>query len=376
VIRGSTAWSLGVLLLFSLGCRGEKTGERGASRARPRGPVGQAARKSSTAIRPSVCEEPRVLRLPVRKGDYVHFIAEQGARDVAVTLFGPGGRRLLTVDSVIAAEAPWPAEEVHWVADAPGELRLEVELLQGPSGPCPLRLVAQRPATAADRERSLAEAALALAHALRRTHEEERCREGVAPYQRAERLFLDLGLPRRRAEALFNLGVLAKDCLRDNPAALLAFTRAEPLFVGDDEGEAKVHQNLGEIRFNLGDLDGAIREYRRALELHRRLGNRTGEALASSNLGHALDLRGRYDESAVLFDVAMALWQESDDPGLRAKTFLNRGQLHRELGETERAGERFREARALYRQANDRATARPPCPGARPGRRGPARSGR
>jgi tetratricopeptide (TPR) repeat protein len=281
-------------------------------------------------------------------------VADQESRDIVLTLFDPRGRQLLKIDSLIAPRPyPYPAEEIHWVADAPGRLRIELTLLDGARGPCNLRLVERRRATAADRQRALAEADLARGHALRRTRKPELCRAGIVSYESAQRQFTELGLPGRRAEALFGLGELQRDCLRDKEAALQAFTQAEPLFVGDRNSDAAVWQQLGEIRDLLGDLDGAIGEYRRALELRRRLGDRSDEALISSNLGHAFHLLGRYDEAAALLDRALALWQTSDDPDKRAGTLLNRGHLHHDLGENDRARERFSAALALFRQAKD-----------------------
>ncbi len=244
-----------------------------------------------------------------------------------------------------------PAEEVHWVADARGELRIELKLMSGSGGPCDLRLAARRRATAADRARALAETELAHGHARRRTKEPESCRAGVLPLESAQRRFAGLGLPRRRAEALLALGLLQEDCLRQNEAALQAFIRVEPLAAGDPPFVSLVRQHLGELRFALGDLDGAIAEYRRALELRRRLGDRSGEAVTSNNLGLSLQLRGRYDEAAALFDRALVLQQ---DPGERATALLNRGYLHRELGELVRARERFDAALLLSRQVKDR----------------------
>jgi CHAT domain-containing protein/tetratricopeptide (TPR) repeat protein len=271
---------------------------------------------------------------------------------VDLTLFGPGGRQLVRVDSYTVTSAhPLPAEEVHWVADSPGELRIELALISGSGGPCDLRLAARRRATAADRARALAETELARGHALRRTKEPESCRAGVLPLESAQRRFADLGLPRRRAEALLALGLLQKDCLRQSEAALQAFIRLEPLAAGDPAFESIVRQHLGELRSALGDLDNAIAEYRRALELRRRLGDRFGEAVTSNNLGLALHLRGRYDEAAALFDRAIALQR---DPGERATALLNRGYLHRELGELVRARERFDAALLLSRQVKDR----------------------
>lgn len=301
-----------------------------------------------------VCEGSPILRIAVQPGDYVQAVADQGARDVGLTLSDPRGLQLLHVDSLTAESEPHlPAEEVHWVADRPGEIRIALTS-SDLQGPCGLRLAEHRRATEADRQRALAEAELARAHDLRRTEKTESCRAAVAVYESAERRFEDLGLPRRRAEALLGLGQLQRYCLHESEAALRTFTRAEPLFSGNPAFEAKARGHRGELRYYSGDLDGATEDYQRALELFRRLGDHSGEALASDDLGVALQLRGRYDEAAALFDRALALWRPEDDPGRKALTLLNRGLLHQSLGEADRAGERFQEALPLFRQAGDR----------------------
>ena len=294
------------------------------------------------------------MKLTARPGDYLHAVAGQQNRAAQLTLFDPQGRKLLHVDSLTAAaDPPWPAEEVHWVAATPGVYRIELTLPPGFHGPCDLELVEHRPATAADRQRTQAEADLARGHALRRTRTSESCRAGIAPYESAERRFADLGWLERRAEALLGLGQLQRQCLRENQAALQTFLRAEPLFTGNPAFEAIVRQNRGKLRDALGDLDGAIAEYRRALELHHRLGQRALEAETANNLGLALQIRGHYDESASLFDRALALQQTGDDPHELAKTLLNRGHLHRELRETGRAQDRLSDALAQSRHVKD-----------------------
>jgi CHAT domain-containing protein/Flp pilus assembly protein TadD len=343
LIRGL---GLGLLLLCGLGYRGEEKVVPTASRP-ARGPAAAAPAAS--------CDGDSVLRITVQPDDYVHAVADQENRAVTLNLLDPRGRQLLHVDSLNAAKSPpWPAAEVHWVADAPGELRIELTLPAGFHGPCGLRLAEHRRATAADRKRTLAEVELARAHALRRTHEPKACRAGIAPYESAQRRFADLGLPRRRAEALLGLGLLLHKDLHDEKAALQTFTLAEPLFASDPAFEALVRRHLGKIRNDSGDLAGAIHEYQRALELSQQLGDRGGEALASNALGFALQLRGHYDEAAMLFDQALALWQENDDPRERGKTLVNRGELYRQLGETDQARELFSKALELFRQAKDR----------------------
>jgi CHAT domain-containing protein/tetratricopeptide (TPR) repeat protein len=339
------SFGLVLLLLCGLGCRGDKA----------HAPAASPARASTAAAPAPVCIGDPVLRIAVQAGEYIHAVADQGARDVVLTLCDPQGRQLLRVDSLTApGVSSWPAEEIHWVADAPGELWIELAVTSGPRGACGLRLVERRPATAADRRRVSAETDLARAHALRRPRKPEPCRAGIAPYESAQRGFADLGLPQRRAEALFGLGQLQRDCLHDERAALRAFTAAEPLSAGDPAFEAFVRQQRGTLLYNLGDLDDAITEDRQALALRHRLGDRAGEAEVAGNLGAALHRRGRYDEAAASFDSALALWKPGDDPGKRAQTLLNQGQLFRNLGKPDQARERFTAALALFHQAKNR----------------------
>src|SRR4051812_5287790 len=209
-------WVLWVLLVLGLA---RARPPRALILALPPPPAG-GGKKNPAAPAPFCVGSP-VLRIAVQPGDYIHAVADQGPRDVALTLFDSRGRQLLKVDSLTAETAPHrPAEEIHWVADAPGELRIELSLLEGPTGlPCALRLAEHRRATAADRWRALAEADLARAHALRRTYEPKACRAGAAVYESAEHRFADLGLPRRQAEALLGLGQLQSECLHDDQAA-------------------------------------------------------------------------------------------------------------------------------------------------------------
>lgn len=321
-------------MLFSLGCRGDK--------------------KAAPAY-----DGPSSLRIAVQPGEYLHVVADQQSRDAILILSDSRGRQLLKVDSLTAtAVPPWPAEEIHWVADAAGTLRIDLRIdaafPAGSRGPCGLRLVERRQATAVDRRRAEAESELARGHALRQTHKPETSRAGAAPYESAQALFADLGLPRRRAEALLGLGLLQRNDLHDNAAALQAFIRAEPLFAGDPAFELLVRQHLGELRYELGDLDGAIAEDRRALALSLQLGNRAGEAQATGNLGLPFHMRGRYDEAASYFDRSLALWRPGDDRRQWANTLLNRGHLHLDLGELDPARQRFDGALGLFRQNGDR----------------------
>ncbi|MFY9825802.1 MAG: CHAT domain-containing tetratricopeptide repeat protein [Thermoanaerobaculia bacterium] len=336
--------TLSLLALLALGCR-QKTAAPAPSRP-TRVPTRMAAAPA--------CEGASSLRIQVQPGDYLHAVAEQEDREVVLTLLDSHGRRLLQVDGLNAAKSPpYPAAELHWVADAPGELRIELTLSSGSRGPCGLRLAEHRRATAADRRRTLAETELARAHALRRSPDPKAWRAAVAVYESAQGRFSDLGLPRRRAEALLGLGLLQRNNLRDDKAALQAFNRANPFFSRDAAYEALVRYQRGILRFALGDLAGATTEYRRALELRRQLGDRVGEAMTANALGYMLHLAGHYDEAAALFDRSLALWQKGDDPGEWGKALVNRGQLHRQLGEMDQARERFNEALGLFRLAGD-----------------------
>ncbi|HEY0781986.1 MAG TPA: CHAT domain-containing tetratricopeptide repeat protein [Thermoanaerobaculia bacterium] len=284
-------------------------------------------------------------------------MAGQASRDIALTLSDARGRQLLRVDSLTVPNAsPVPPEEIHWVADESGDVRIDLTLLAGRRGPCDLRLAERRPATAADRQRALAEVKLARAHKLRREAKlaPELCRTAVPLYESAQRGFGALDLPRRRAEALLGLGQLERECLDHKAAALEAYGRARLLAEGDPHFEAFVLQQLGQLRFDSGSLDRAIDEDRRALALYRRLGDRFSVARTASNLGDALYLQGRYDEAAAHLDEALAVWKPWDYPGNRAQTLLNRGHVHRQFGEWKQARVRFNAALQLFRLANDR----------------------
>jgi predicted ATPase/DNA-binding SARP family transcriptional activator len=157
------------------------------------------------------------------------------------------------------------------------------------------------------------------------------------------------------ARALVNLGLVkmrsselerALACL-DEGSAILRELGAKP-------GVAVASQNLGSVFFMLGRSLEAEALYRETLELQRSLGDRRGAALARASLGTVALIRG---EHARAQDELLGALGELEALGYReaiARTLLDRGVLHQDLGETEAATTVFEESLAISRETGGR----------------------
>src|SRR5262245_48426269 len=92
----------------------------------------------------------------INAGQLLRAVIEQRGVDVAVTLFGPDGQKLLEVDSPNGDEGPEP---VSWIAEVSGNYRIEIRSddKQAKPGRYEARIETLRAATEADRNRVAAE---------------------------------------------------------------------------------------------------------------------------------------------------------------------------------------------------------------------------
>ena len=67
--------------------------------------------------------------------------------------------------------------------------------------------------------------------------------------------------------------------------------------LGDKRNESAVLNNWASVDWDLGNLDAAEIRYRKALDLYRLLGNRSGEAKALNNLSNVVAERGDLESS-------------------------------------------------------------------------------
>jgi CHAT domain-containing protein len=250
-------------------------------------------------------------------------VVDQKGVDVTVTLVGPDGRRLRTVDTPNGRQGPEP---VPVVAATAGRYFLEV------TSPEPnarsryaVRVEALRPATDSDRQRVAAEDLLAVRTPL----------EAAAARQlQALQIVQALGDRGREAEVLSILGSTHRDLQR--PREALGFYRqALALFRarGEERRAVSTLQNLGRLHQTLGEPETALACNEEALALARRLGDRATEAWTLQLRGSVREALGDFEGALESDEQALSLWRSLGDRRHAAKALLDLASVQQSLGQ-------------------------------------------
>jgi len=136
---------------------------------------------------------------------------------------------------------------------------------------------------------------------------------------------------------------------RDAIKAALALPGAEDV----PRLRAHVMSGAGVLSLYLRDDAAALRWCREALALHRRGGDRFGEASTLNHLGAASLQRGRYERARVFFEGAQRLFEALDEPRWLALMLNNLGAVARQRGDLHTASRRFEQAIPLARTINN-----------------------
>ncbi len=120
---------------------------------------------------------------------------------------------------------------------------------------------------------------------------------------------------------------------------------------GDRRCEAVALGLVGNCHKRLGDLDTALVELRRALDLKRALGDRLEEGKGLSHLGLLLWERAEYPEATRCLEEAAAIGRALGEARLEGSALNNLGLVLDEQGEYGRSVAAYRRALELYRKA-------------------------
>jgi CHAT domain-containing protein len=267
---------------------------------------------------PVECEvgpgETLSYRFELEAGHYATLRVDQDTVDVAVSVTGPDGTPVTTVDN---GEGGWSGEpeEVLLIADRAGTYRADVKAAPSTAarGPCRVVLGEPRPASEADRLRVAAQRVFA---------------EGVAFSSRKQY---------REARPRF------------------ARVRELAKAAGDRYWEAAGADFEGGIAGSLGSFEDSLRLRNEARALYREIGDRKSEANLVLRIGNLYSGIGEFERTLDYFSQARALFAEA---GVRAGEpfmLLSIGSLyHRKLGDQARALQHFRQAAEAARAAGDR----------------------
>jgi CHAT domain-containing protein/tetratricopeptide (TPR) repeat protein len=288
--------------------------------------------------------EAHSYRLRLVAGQFCHLVVDQRGIDVVVGFYGPGGEKIVEVDSPNGANGP---ELVSLAAEASGDYRLEVRSpsKNAPAGRYELKVEELRAATPQDRTRVAAQKASTDAKSLRNQRTAESMRRAISKYQEALSLWKTVGDQLMEAYTLQEMGLIYSD-LSDYQKALDSYSQAGAIYkvTGDLRGQIGIFTNIGWIYGALGDYEKAIEFYERAVRESRATGDRYVNPVPLSNIGSEYARLGQYQKALDIHLQVLALRQASNDRGGQAITLANIANCYAHLGQRQKALEYYNQA--------------------------------
>ena len=297
--------------------------------------------------------ESHSYSVTISAGQFLRAVIEQRGIDVAVTLFAPNGQKLLEVDSPIGDEGPEP---VSWIAETPGNHRIEVRSgdKQARPGRYEARVETLRAATEADRIRVDAEHAVMEAEHLFDGDVESK-RRAALKFEEALQLWRRLDDQPGVANALTAMGDIHRT-LNERPKALELYLQALPIWraLRDSDREGATLNHIGGAYDMLGDKQRALDYFQQALPLRRAANNKAGEAVTFTNLGKVYSDLGEKRKALDFYNQAFPLFRAVSDRASEATTLNNIAQVYRDLGEKRKALGYYNQSLMLSRAINNR----------------------
>jgi len=150
-------------------------------------------------------------------------------------------------------------------------------------------------------------------------------------------------------EALYSIGRV--EVRRGNAQpALNWFNQALGLTLGNDEARARILNGIGIAYRRLGQGEDALRTYRDALDINRRLDQKVGIAANLTNIG-AVELGlGRLDDALASYTEALQLRREIGDREGIGASLMDLGNVYLDMGRDDDALQSYRDSLVIQRE--------------------------
>ena len=264
-----------------------------------------------------------------------------------VALYGPGGERIVEIDSPNDLNGPEP---VSLVAEAPGSYRLEVRSADknARAGRYEVKIEELRATTPQDKSRVDAQKASTDAKSLRNQRTAESLRRAIEKYQEALSLCRASGDRLMEAYSLTEMGLIYTD-IGEYQKALDSFIHARAIYkaMGDLRSQAGMLNNIGWTYGALGEYQKAIDFHEQALETHRALGDRYDEPRSLNNISANYAKLGEYQKALDIHLRVLSMRRASNDVRGQATTLNNIANCYEHLGEKQKALDYYAQALTL-----------------------------
>jgi len=296
--------------------------------------------------------------IKVKKGQFLHVVAEQRGIDVVLVVSDPQGKILVQADSPNAA---WGPEPVSLIAETLGMYRAEVKSLDknASAGKYAITITDLRKPGPEDETRIAAETSLfAAAPALAETGADS-ASKAIALFEKAAALWRAVHDFYEEALCWRSIGSLRIQIggTENYKHALDDYNRALPLqrTIGDISDAAETLNDMGFAYNSMGELRNAIEYFSQALPLEREVKNVANEGVTLHNIGAAWEDLGEKRKALDYYNQALSLQRSVQDGPGEATSLNDIGHVYSDFGDKQKALDYFNHALAIERAAGDRA---------------------
>lgn len=296
--------------------------------------------------------ELHTLRLRLDRGKFVRAVFDQRGIDIVLTLIGPGGERLLEVDSPSGA---WGPEPLFFEVEREGFYVIEVRPRVDGAGPgrYEFRMEARRPLPS-DQMKFPAERVFAEATRLLSDKRADSLRGGIAKYEEALALFRSINDWNGEVTTLLTLASVSY-ALGESQQALQYYAGALAILrsTSDSAAEARALSGMAFAYHSLGDDERALKHFRQALTLFRAAGDSRTAAYTLDNVGDLHGSAGEWREALSFYEQALPLFRVAQDKRGEAVTLNSIGVSYARLGEKGKSRMSYEDALKLFEEAGD-----------------------
>jgi CHAT domain-containing protein len=176
-------------------------------------------------------------------------------------------------------------------------------------------------------------------------------------YQQAAAYYARLGDEQRQAEIFVLMGDVSITLSRYETAIQYYETALQLREKGVDQAaRADALNQICNAYLEMASATEATPYCRQAQEISRRLKYRRGMGQALNSLGLISSMSGAVLEAQRIFNEALSIWQQDEDPAGRANTLLNLGYLNANLGDTQLSLSFYSQALEAAEAIDDRRT--------------------
>jgi CHAT domain-containing protein/Flp pilus assembly protein TadD len=180
-------------------------------------------------------------------------------------------------------------------------------------------------------------------------------KSALEKFQKAARLYEELGSQVNVGSALLGVGLINK-LLGENESALRFYLQALEIFraVGNQSLEARALNNLGLLYDDIGDKQKALEYHNLALPLRIAMQDRSGEARTLNAIGAVYADLGERQKALEFYQKSLKIRREIDEIYEQGVTLNNIGRVYDDLGDKRKALGFYEQSLILRRKSGDK----------------------